>query len=160
MHKPIPASLRAEIDSPDTIAVIAARHGVSSSTILKWCRLRGIPPRGRGAKPAALPASVIAEYERGETSTAIAARHGTYAFGVLRFLKARGVAIRKPGPALGSTTDAGQRKVARERLGELLARVHRGEAYASIGRAYGISRQRVAQIAIAHGVRRNMGVAA
>lgn len=138
-RRPIPLdmdAIKAERRDGDTIATIAARHGVSRLTIQK--RLASEP---RPIKIAS--AEMIAAYESGKSLTYVAAQFGVSVDTCRARLRASGVVIR---PKNGSP-----RRAPPERIERIMALRAEGKDGYQIGNIIGISRERVRQIVIKAG---------
>jgi len=91
------AELIAAYEDGATIAALAARAGVSNSTLRARLVAEGVALRRYTAKPPMRldgAAELIAAYEAGATTADLAARAGVCAPTIRKFLKAEGVALR------------------------------------------------------------------
>ena len=103
-----------------------------------------------------LPPSAIAEYLAGDTVQQVAARHGMTWPTVRRRLILAGVAIRKQGMRPGTVLpEHANRKVSVAQTAAILAALRQADRpHAVIAAQFGLTRQRIGQIARAHGLRR------
>ena len=91
------AELIAAYEAGATVASLAARAGVSNSTLRARLVAEGVALRRYTAKPPMRldgAAELIAAYEAGATTADLAARAGVCAPTIRKFLKAEGVALR------------------------------------------------------------------
>jgi len=137
----IPPEAKAEYESgTKTLIQLATRYGCSVCTMQKWMKSQNAK---KPKKFALIPDSIADEYRAGATVLMLSHAHKAPPIHITKRLIELGVEIRPAG--------GGYAKDKSDRYKDMVKRAAAGESFVSIGKSYGISRERARHIVITHG---------
>jgi uncharacterized protein (DUF433 family) len=144
LPNPLPQSVVDDYQSGMSMVPLAAKYGSTPAKVRQRLIDAGLTI---GCRAILLPDCIGEEYAGGATTLALAMRYNTSAGHIVKKLASLGVRIRPPGNLAGD----GVRKVKQADVYDIVKRYRAGDTLQAIATSYGVTRERIRQIAFKAG---------